>query len=257
MPVNYSPNCHTMRDRIDYVRRMKNAFFSTEEHDFLKRMFADHPGIEENFDRFFSVSPENRYRLAMNILQSTPRHGWVKRQVKNPETVFEHLAELTHMAGAAKLPEHLPYASVHDARRHLMAMATVHDVVEAIATDFTPTCSINAADKDRLERLAARVVFEHDSHGLQLVEEYIAQESALSHLLHDLDKLVAVRKALEYEGMYPEKRGTLYHEFRDYATPRLKTKEGRDFAAELEQDAEPIRQNARNAFLTQNRRGRQ
>ncbi len=191
------------------------------------------------------------------ILQELSREGWKRRNIKNPESVFDHLNDVARMAQACPLPDELKGIPPDQARRKLMAMATSHDISEAIITDFTPHCAITHEDKDRLELLAGYVIYESDPHGLILLQEYIEQITPLSHTLHDLDKLAAVRKALEYEGMYPEKRGTLYAEFRDYAIPSLKTEAGRDLAANIEANAETIRAAGRQKFLQQRFAGRE
>lgn len=161
------------------------------------------------------------------------------------------------MAGEIEPPADLESLSKGDTRRRLVSMALAHDIPEAIVTDFTPTCAIAPHDKNLLEVLAGRVIFEDRPHVQALIEEYAAQETPLSHVLHDFDKLSAVFKALEYEGIYPEKRGKLYQDFRDYAVPKLKTDQGRDHAASIEHNAEAIRQAARQKFLQEKFAGRE
>ena len=62
---------------------------------------------------------------------------------------------------------------------------------------------------------------------------------------------MAVQKALQYEGIYPEKRGKLYEDFRSYAIPRLKTPQGQAYAQQLEMGADDIRRVARKEFMAQ------
>ena len=223
--------------------------FTAEECTFLERMFVQHPRIGEGFDMFLSIPAEQRLSFAHEALQVMPRNGWVRRFVKHPETVYEHLKDVARMAQTLPLPPNLGGLTEDIARRRLVFMAALHDVPEAIATDFTPHCAIAPEDKDRLELLAGKVIFASNSLRMWRLQEYIEQVTPLSHTLYDLDKLSAVRQALVYEGQYPEKRGKLYDEFRSYALPRLKTDEGRQLAAAIDAQAEAIREEGRQKSL--------
>lgn len=231
--------------------------FSDEEKYFLAQMFASHSGLEQRFQTYLEIPASERFQKAMDDLEKVPRTGWVKRQVKNPESVMDHIEELTEMAMQFELPSDLQCMSKGDARTRLRRMAAVHDIPEAIVTDFTPSCPISSADKERLERLAAKVIFESYPLGQTLVCEYIEQLTPLSHTLHDLDRLAPVFKALEYEGIYPEKRGKLFHDFLSHAKPRLKTDAGRTFCENIERDAESIRKTARQQYLEEKFAGRE
>lgn len=250
-----------MRLFLTYSHAMRTdhpayRLFTAEECTFLERMFAQHPKVAQGFDTYLSIAPEERYNYAVRALQFMPRQGWVRRFVKDPETVYDHLIDLTKMAQACTLPEDLGGLTEDKARRKMIVMAGLHDVPVAIATDFTPHCAIAPEDKDRLELLAGKVIFASDAHSFMRLKEYIEQATPLSHSLHDLDKLAAVRHALVYEGQYPEKRGKLYEEFRTYALPRLKTDEGRQLAAEIDAQAEAIREEGRQTSLKEKFGGR-
>lgn len=230
--------------------------FDPTERAFLERMFLGHPDIAERFDEFLALPPQERFDRAHDILQALPREGWKRREVKDPESVWDHLIELGHLVRQVELPRDLCGLTRTEARQRLVAMALNHDIPEAIVKDFTPHCPIAPEDKEQLERLAGRVIFESNPAARGMIEEYCAQRTPLSHLLHDFDKLVAVQKALQYEGIYPEKRGKLYEEFRGYAVARLKTDQGRNYAGRLERGADEIRRAARKEFMEQ-RTGRE
>lgn len=117
-------------------------------------------------------------------------------------------------------------------------MIPLHDLPEVIITDFTPTDGITSEDKAQLEILAMRVIAQslpNECELVDMVREYVEQKTPESHWLHDIDKLDAVKMALRYEVMYPEKVG-IFREFLDYAKPRLKTEEGKEIVADLEQN---------------------
>ncbi len=219
-----------------------DTIFSEQDNDFLKRMFEVYPRIGANFSRYTAMPAGMRVDAAISDTKVLLRAGWVARQVKNPESVYDHGMRL------GKWIETLAFPASID-REHMKLMSEVHDLPEAIVTDFTPLDGITHADKEKLESLAARIVFTADPKKTELVDEYIAQKTKESHVLHDLDKLDAVRQALVYEGYYPEKIGRLYSDFRKYAWPRLKTETGRAIAESLATNADQIRSDSRQQFL--------
>lgn len=54
-----------------------------------------------------------------------------------------------------------------------------------------------------------------------------------SHLLHDFDKIHAVRGALYYETRYPETQAGVFQQFFDYAKPKMKTQNGKAYMEDL------------------------
>lgn len=225
-----------------------SSLLTADDREFLARIGEVHPDILHAFERYLAAPPEARPAMAAHDSTALLRAGWVARNVKNPESVAEHTLSLAATVEAAALPTGTD-------RERLIRMAHAHDLPEVIITDFTPQQGIARADKDRLELLAAHVLFETQPEERALVEEYVAQETPLAHLLHDFDKLDAVHQALVYEGYYPQKRGKLFQEFRDYAAPRLKTDTGQAHLADIDSRAETIRSTARDTFMASSRMG--
>ena len=211
--------------------------FDTEEKQFLERMFVTYPNIGDNFDRYLAKKPETRPIMALRDIAQLERTGWVRRGVREPESVRGHTNGVMLFA-QRYCPPGIDRAALTD-------MLSVHDMPEAIVGDFTKHDSITRDDKHRLERLAAQVIFSHNAENLALCEEYMAQETPLSHWAHDIDKLEAVVTGLMYEGMYPAQRGNLYRPFAEDAAPKLKTEYGKQWLQELEEESEQIRQDIR------------
>src|SRR4029453_19314489 len=109
----------------------KHDVFTKDEHAFLAGIFAHHPAIATNFERYLTASAEARLAMAIRDLEETPRTGWVRRKVPNPEHVKLHTNYVEKCAFAE--------APVGPDAYHAQAIAAIHNIPEAIVTDFTPT----------------------------------------------------------------------------------------------------------------------
>ncbi len=224
----------------------KFSIFSDGDRQFLARFFVEHPKVGEKFNKFLGCPQHLRPDYAKVTLFDVKRAGWVKRGISNPESVFDHSIGLSqlirdYMRKVQNLiPRNLSETTKSMAIR-MEHMAKIHDMSEAIVTDFTPQDKISEEDKHRVELLAAKVIFEAPqfAKGLALVTEYIEQESPVSHLVHDFDKIHAVIGALYFESKYPDKIG-LFKEFYDYALPRMKTDAGKNYLMGLEANKDCI-----------------
>ena len=218
--------------------------FTKEEHAFLAGIFAHHPAIATNFERYLTASAEARLAMAIRDLEETPRTGWVRRNVPNPENVKLH-TDYVEKYAFAEAPVGV------DAYR-AQAIASIHDIPEAIVTDCTPTDPISKEDKAVLEVLAMKVIYQSSprlNEILSLVQEYEEQKTPESQWVHDVDKLDPLFVALQYEAKYPQKMG-LFKEFADYAGPRLKTEKGKTLYVDLVENQAGYRQAHRDAFNT-------
>lgn len=225
--------------------RFQTDLFSDDDRQFMATFFLAHPHVGENFDRYLSLPAIMRPRMAIQDVAKIPRKGWVNHGIEKPETVYDHMQGLSdmvreHFTGRGRIsPKQLLSESEV---MHVCDMASVHDMIEAIASDFTPQDTtekggagkITAEDKERIEQLAGRVIYAspENERQLALIQEYGAQETEPSHLLHDLDKLHAVRHAAYYEATQPGQFG-LFREFHDYAARKMKTEDGRALCADM------------------------
>ena len=217
-------------------------FISKDEQNFLITVFATYPAIAANFKRYLTATPEIRLEMALKDLEETPRTGWVRRNVPNPENVKVHTDHVEKYA-FTEAPEGVnPYRA--------QAIASVHDIPEAIITDFTPAYCISKEDKAALEILAVKVIYQSSPRLAEiegLIKEYEEQKTPESHWVHDVDKLDPLFVALQYEAQYPQQMG-LFKEFSDYAGPRLKTEKGKVVYADLIENQAAYRQAHRDAF---------
>lgn len=218
---------------IDPTTDEKFAFFDADERQFLARMGEDHPSVVERFKEALQLRADARETWAEERVKQVPRTGWLQFGFEKPETIHEHLVGLAEMVnnyllriGASAL-----------CRVHMVEMAKVHDLPEAVVGDFTVDDPITTPDKHRLELLAARVIFENNPYALGLVNEYTENLTHEAQWLHDLDKIHALRGALFYQSLYPDGRNeagkTPWDEFYPNVQHKFKTDEGKTYLAEL------------------------
>ena len=134
-----------------------------------------------------------------NQLKRTPRTGWVQRGVPDPENVAAHSYNVifTVMVLGQLLDEPVDVPRA-------MALATIHDLPEALTTDIPAPAWRRLPDgvKDSVEREAMQTMVADSAlraSFMALWEEMNAQETAASRLADDADKLELYLQALIYE----------------------------------------------------------
>jgi putative hydrolase of HD superfamily len=155
-------------------------------------------------------------------LGELPRTGWVRRGVKNPESVQEHILDLRRLA------HHFNLFSESE-NKDLLDMLEIHDWPEAIHGDEVIVVTDNAMRKTRQ---AAK--FEKERDALTTICDPLGDIGATIFLLwirfetsedevasfaRQLDKYQAIEKALEYE----KSQGIIaFKDFRDYSIRDIK-----------------------------------
>ena len=139
-------------------------------------------------------------------LKTTPRTGWVRRQVPKYESVADHSWRVAVLS--LLLPE-----DEFDVSR-CMAMGLVHDMAESLTGDFCPEDNVSKDDKHRMEVEAMKRIAEalncsfNPENGkdsvamsrlLDLFHEYEERESKEAIAVKDIDMLDMIMQAEEYE----------------------------------------------------------
>ncbi|KAI5090780.1 HD domain-containing protein 2 [Silurus meridionalis] len=129
-------------------------------------------------------------------LKRVPRTGWVYRNVKQPESVSDHMYRMAMMALTLQDP------SVN--RERCMKLALVHDLAECIVGDIAPADNISKAEKHRREKEAMVHItglLDEDlrKEMYRLWEEYETQSSPEARVVKELDQLEMILQAHEYE----------------------------------------------------------
>ena len=141
---------------------------------------------------------------------------------------------MEHCEGLVRLIQlqlpNLPGLSFGDVQK-IKAMAKISDYPEAIVGDFRPG-EVDVETKHRVEYLAACVLFEKCPRELQLFEEYQQQNTNVSKLASDFDKIHPVLIASHYETRKPG----ITEEFYQSASRRLKTDQGKELLDRLHRD---------------------
>ena len=126
-------------------------------------------------------------------LKELQRTGWVRKNIKAPETVSAH----SH--GVALLV--LLFAPSYLDKEKCLKLALVHDLQEAIVGDITPFDGVSKDEKAQKEQIAVNKI----SQGLDFAEikdlfaEYEANKSREARFVRDMDRLDAVLQAKYYD----------------------------------------------------------
>ncbi|XP_028296028.1 5'-deoxynucleotidase HDDC2 isoform X2 [Gouania willdenowi] len=166
-----------------------------------------------------------------NSLSRVPRTGWVYRNVKNPESVSDHMYRMAIMC--------LTITDPGVDKDRCIRIALVHDMAECIVGDITPSDNISKEEKHRREEEAMRHLTELLPQGLKqdiysLWEEYENQSSAEARLVKQFDSLEMILQAHEYEEL-EETPGRL-QEFFDSTNGRFHHPDVLQFVSSLNEE---------------------
>ncbi|KAL1221557.1 hypothetical protein V5N11_004133 [Cardamine amara subsp. amara] len=161
-------------------------------------------------------------------LKTTPRAGWIKRDVKDPESIADHMYRMGLMA---LISSDIPGVN----RDKCMKMAIVHDIAEAIVGDITPSCGISKEEKNRRESEALEHMCkllgggERAKEIAELWREYEENSSLEAKVVKDFDKVEMILQALEYE----QAQGKDLEEFFQSTAGKFQTDIGKAWASEI------------------------
>ncbi|KAM4125742.1 hypothetical protein ACB094_01G333300 [Castanea mollissima] len=161
-------------------------------------------------------------------LKTTKRAGWVKRDVKDPESIADHMYRMGLMALIAS---DIPGLD----RDKCIKIAIVHDIAEAIVGDITPSDGISKEEKSRREREALDHMCKLLGGGSRAQEigelwlEYEENSSPEAKIVKDLDKVEMILQALEYEN----EQGKDLDEFFQSTAGKFQTELGKAWALEI------------------------
>ncbi|KAJ8270743.1 hypothetical protein GJAV_G00118730 [Gymnothorax javanicus] len=137
-----------------------------------------------------------KFMKLIGQLKRVPRTGWVYRNVKQPESVSDHMYRMSMMA--------LTITDRNINRDRCMKLALVHDMAECIVGDIAPADNISKAEKHRREEEAMKHLTGLLQDDLkkeiyELWNEYEQQSSPEARLVKELDQLEMILQAHEYE----------------------------------------------------------
>lgn len=161
-------------------------------------------------------------------LKTTKRAGWVRRDVKEPESIADHMYRMGLMALIAS---DIPGVD----RDKCIKMAIVHDIAEAIVGDITPVDGVSKTEKSRREREALDHMCKLLGGGSSAKEigelwtEYEENSSPEAKVVKDFDKVEMILQALEYES----EQGKDLDEFFQSTAGKFQTEIGKAWASEI------------------------
>lgn len=133
---------------------------------------------------------------AMEGLKKRARAGWVKRGVKNAESVADH-------SWRAGLMAYLLAPEGYDKNKMLL-MGCIHDLTEIFEEDYTPVDGITREEKIKREKIAAEKFIQllprettHDFRNA--LKEYEERKTKEAKFVKQVEVLELLFQALEYE----------------------------------------------------------
>ncbi|CAL8101133.1 unnamed protein product [Calicophoron daubneyi] len=150
---------------------------------------------------FFSMSVSNilQFLSLCGKLKRTVRTGWTRFDIKQPESVADHMYRMALMSFV------IPADDRQDVSvERVMKMAVVHDLAESLVGDITPYCNVTKEEKYTREATAMNqlcdLVPKESADEIQaLWNEYEAQETMEARFCKDFDKFEMLLQAFEYE----------------------------------------------------------
>ncbi len=130
-------------------------------------------------------------------LKAKPRTGWVDHQIPFPETVWQHSVSMRAVSRELA-SKYLGQAQVE----HCGKLAAVHDVIESVVPDITPSMGITSEQKRELEVLAIDHIGTLSLGGQRIRNlwlEFDNGETQEARFVQKIDKLHVCYLALRYE----------------------------------------------------------
>ncbi len=133
---------------------------------------------------------------ALEGLKKRLRAGWVKRSVKNAESVADH-------SWRAGLMAYLLAPEGYDKNKMLL-MGCIHDTTEIFEEDYTPVDGITKEEKIRREKIAAKKFMQMLPHAQtrefrEVFDEYEERKTKEAQFVKQVEVLELLFQALEYE----------------------------------------------------------
>lgn len=174
------------------------SLLSSQEWAFVKKisdLFPDRtPSILERFQKFEAIEPTQRLKEANKALKEELRRGFVQRiddgvtpeaSKSDIENIHEHSSNMrlilrrifvTHSSHS--FIQNMGEAKKKDLLKKSFRLAAVHDMPEALTSDFTPLDmkKISPSIKNQLEDLSSRIIFESFPKKLEMLRRYEAKD---------------------------------------------------------------------------------
>jgi len=153
----------------------------------------------------FALSGESRtsplaFLHMIERLKTTPRTGWVNRDIIKPESIADHMYRMSVISMLC------PDPAIN--RDKCVKMAIVHDMAEAIVGDITPSDPISSIEKHKMERNAMQFMMDDllqtscpnaAKEIMTLWQEYEDGSSIDAKFVKDVDKFELLMQIVEYE----------------------------------------------------------
>jgi len=181
--------------------------------------------IKDKFNLFAGTKPKERLQLAFDELDKTVREYCFQLNVPEYlwQSVFNHETRMVQV---------LDFMGGSDSSKK---QAMMHDVCESLTSDFTPRDNITKQEKNRLEEVAANIVFAKFPEERKYWDEYEQRVTFAALETKDADLLELFTSVVHIEKLHPELHKDL-DEVWFGPTPSFYTDNGKKLYAELQKD---------------------
>lgn len=165
-----------------------------------------------------------KFLTLVGQLKATKRTGWIKRGIKSPESVSDHMYRMSIICFLLGNQPNDTAAPKLDKDR-CIKVALVHDLAECIVGDITPSCGVSKEEKhlkekEAMDELSSLVGDEAGKEIYELWEEYENQKTCEAQFVKDVDRFEMILQAFEYEN--EENRTKELQEFFDSTNGKFK-----------------------------------
>ncbi len=203
----------------DFVKKISNKFPERR------------PSILQRFELFEMLDAKKRVGCALEFLKHLPREGFVQRKydVETIESIYDHSKLMRYMINEVfsnkDLCKKLQIENTPKNKKIALRLALIHDIAEALTTDFTPEDMkiISRQDKQRLEMLSSRIIFDDEPDLMRMIERYECKDTGIDRL----NKVIDVIEGLVDCAVMDTGR-THYPEWVETARKSLGTRDYRD-----------------------------
>jgi len=201
MTINNNAQSTPLSSIFPTAKKPEISLLSDEEWKFVSKLSAKfpkrRPTILQRFEIFEMLAPQNRPACALEFLKHLPREGFIQRDFHRDEieSIYDHSRLMRHMINEIFKNDDLCVAigidNTEKNKRIALRLALIHDIAEALTTDFTPTDMkiISRQDKAVMEDLACRLIFAESPKMLRMIERYEHKDTNIDRLNKVVDIL--------------------------------------------------------------------
>lgn len=167
-----------------------------QDWQFIKHMTLRLPNLFGNFRVAASLSPEKRVTWAKEQIKTVYRDGWFINtpiRFEDAETTHDHVNHFDALV-LDHFPSHLKQYASDLVQTHDLHESIAHAIINSVRRDLNPkfnkkSYNITNDQKERIETLAAQLLFEREPERQSLQNAFNKETSECASYIKALDKV--------------------------------------------------------------------